>query len=63
MKKTEPPAERPAPRRKAAATASVTLRVKQDHLERLQRLADRRGISKSAAIQLAISEMLDRDGR
>jgi predicted transcriptional regulator len=41
----------------------VSVRVSPDHLERLEQFARAKGIPKTAAIQIAIAELLDRHDR
>jgi ribosomal protein S12 methylthiotransferase accessory factor YcaO len=39
----------------------IAVRVKPEHLNRLDAFAERKGISRGAAIQIAIAEMLERN--
>ena len=54
----------PPKKAKKKATASdsesdsVTLRVRRDHLKKIDAIADRMGISRSAAIKVAIAELI-----
>jgi predicted transcriptional regulator len=44
-------------------TVSVTLRVRRDHQAELDKIANRKGIIRSAAIQIAIAEFIEREHR
>ena len=48
-------------RRKASASSPISLRIQNDHLERIEKLAHRLGVSQSVVIKLAIAEMLERN--
>lgn len=55
------------PAKKAAATSpsketqSTTLRIRTAHLEALEKIAERKGVIRSAVIQLAVSEYIERN--
>ena len=51
------------PGRKPVADAgtTVSLRVKRDHLEKLDEFAAKKGIARASAIQIAIAELLERN--
>jgi predicted transcriptional regulator len=57
-KKTEIKAQPASP-----TTMPVTLRVRRDHLEELDKIAHSKGIIRSAAIQIAIAEFIERKGK
>ena len=42
---------------------SVTVRVKRDHLEKIDAIAETMGLNRSAAIKVAIAEMIERRGK
>ena len=42
---------------------TVSLRVKSDHLARLDEYAASKGIARASAIQIAIAEMLERNAK
>jgi predicted transcriptional regulator len=46
-----------------AGTASVTLRVRRDHLAQLDRIAAEKGTVRAAQIQTAISEFIQRNAK
>jgi predicted transcriptional regulator len=52
-----------APEISADGTSSVTLRVRREHLREMDKIAKRKGIVRSAAIQIAIAEFIERDGK
>lgn len=45
------------------ASKSVTLRVRADHIVSLDAIAAKKGIIRSAAIQIAIAEFIERKGK
>ncbi len=46
-----------------AKTVSVSLRVRRDHITELDKIAEAKGIMRSAAIQIAIAEFIERGGK
>jgi len=51
------------PKTASGETQSVSLRVRKDHLIELDKIADSKGIIRSAAIQIAIAEFIERRGK
>ena len=45
------------------SSKSVTLRVRSDHIKALDAIAATKGIIRSAAIQIAIAEFIERKGK
>jgi predicted transcriptional regulator len=50
----------PKPKNTAEGSQSVSLRVRKEHVKALDKIADSKGIIRSAAIQIAIAEFIGR---
>jgi hypothetical protein len=55
------PNSKRASRTKASPTASVTLRVRRDHLAQLDKIAAAKGTVRAAQIQTAIAEFIEQN--
>jgi predicted transcriptional regulator len=51
------------PKPSDTGSTSVTLRVDQEHLEKLDQIAKSMGLKRSGAIKVAIAEMIERRGK